>query len=272
MSNGKNLTQLPQPNIAWSQIKSTCSEETSGYQCEENNNVSYTSNPGTLEDFDDAFIEEQRRILRSIQGARDPSSRSIAVIKQLSEEDVLSSAPQENGRHQQASYDPETELLSIKIKSKCEQNMIPKQQPDLERDKSLSVLIKVRSAWDPLANPGTKKISINRRNISRDDPISHNAPISESRTSSSKITDQTPERKQIEVYPGHALPLCGHFETKTAFDKGKHISSAQCLHCNINLKCLDYVSMIVCPQCMEISTHMNKVGNGQDLVGLGTLM
>lgn len=61
---------------------------------------------------------------------------------------------------------------------------------------------------------------------------------------------QVPAR--IEVAPGVSLVLIGATETWGAIMDGR-VMCTKCIDCDTELTCVDYVQLVICPDCQEIS-------------------
>jgi hypothetical protein len=75
------------------------------------------------------------------------------------------------------------------------------------------------------------------------------------------------DRVQVELLPGHYVPLIGSEETWQAFcaDNVVHI---ECSACQMFLYCKNTAKMVLCPGCRMISP-IDEVGLGAEGLGLG---
>jgi hypothetical protein len=75
------------------------------------------------------------------------------------------------------------------------------------------------------------------------------------------------DRSQVELVPGHFVPLIGSEETWQAFC-ADNVIDIECSSCEIFLYCKNTAEMVLCPGCRMISPT-DKVGIGAEGLGLG---
>jgi hypothetical protein len=75
------------------------------------------------------------------------------------------------------------------------------------------------------------------------------------------------DRFQVELLPGHFVPLIGSEETWQAFC-ADNVIDIECSSCETFLYCKNTAEMVLCPGCRMISP-IDKVGVGAEGLGLG---
>jgi hypothetical protein len=100
----------------------------------------------------------------------------------------------------------------------------------------------------------------------------HSDPISSySRHESPKRllhrTPRTWDRLQVELIPGHFVPLIGSDETWQAFC-ADNVIDIECSSCQMFLYCKSTAEMVMCPECRMVSP-IDDVGLGAEGLGLG---
>lgn len=82
-------------------------------------------------------------------------------------------------------------------------------------------------------------------------------------------TEATFTRLDIEVSPGHGIPMIGADETAMAVQQG-NIKATSCFGCESDLYCTTKASCVYCPLCKAISpVSFQQVGEICAIVGLG---
>jgi hypothetical protein len=75
------------------------------------------------------------------------------------------------------------------------------------------------------------------------------------------------DRLQVELLPGHFVPLIGSEETWQAFC-ADNVIDVECSSCQVFLYCKNTAEMVLCPGCRMISP-IDQVGIGAEGLGLG---
>jgi hypothetical protein len=75
------------------------------------------------------------------------------------------------------------------------------------------------------------------------------------------------DRSQVELVPGHFVPLIGSEETWQAFC-ADNVIDIECSSCEIFLYCKNTAEMVLCPECRMVSPT-DKAGIGAEGLGLG---
>jgi hypothetical protein len=78
---------------------------------------------------------------------------------------------------------------------------------------------------------------------------------------------KTWDRLQVELLPGHFVPLIGSDETYQAFC-ADNVIDIECSSCQMFLYCKNTAEMVLCPECRMISP-IDDVGLGAEGLGLG---
>jgi hypothetical protein len=78
---------------------------------------------------------------------------------------------------------------------------------------------------------------------------------------------RTWDRLQIELLPGHFVPLIGSDETWQAFC-ADNVIDIECSSCQMYLYCKNTAEMVMCPECRMVSP-IDDVGLGAEGLGLG---
>jgi hypothetical protein len=75
------------------------------------------------------------------------------------------------------------------------------------------------------------------------------------------------DRLQVELLPGHFVPLIGSDETWQAFC-ADNVIDIECSSCQTFLYCKNTAEMVLCPECRMVSP-IDNVGIGAEGLGLG---
>jgi hypothetical protein len=78
---------------------------------------------------------------------------------------------------------------------------------------------------------------------------------------------RTWDRLQVELLPGHFVPLIGSEETWQAFC-ADNVIDIECSSCQMFLYCKNTAEMVLCPECRMVSP-IDDVGLGAEGLGLG---